>query len=81
MKIMKKPVLFLLLFSLGFFFQVTAQEHAIVQGYCKDENGKAIENVSVYVHDSLLVSVTNEQYTARNANFGALQTTQQERFR
>ena len=69
---MKKPVLFLLLFSLGFFFQVTAQEHAIVQGYCKDENGKAIENVSVYVHDSLLVSVTNEQgrFTYSHAKTG-----------
>ena len=40
---------------------VTAQERQIIQGYCKDENGKAIENVSVYVHDSLLVSVTDEQ--------------------
>ncbi len=40
---------------------IYAQEHQIVQGYCKDENGKAIENVSVYVHDSLLVSVTDEQ--------------------
>ena len=40
---------------------VTAQERQIVQGYCKDENGVAIENVSVYAHDSLLVSVTDEQ--------------------
>ena len=40
---------------------ITAQERSIVQGYCKDENGKAIENVSVYAHDSLLVSVTDEQ--------------------
>ena len=40
---------------------IYAQERAIIQGYCKDENGKAIENVSVYVHDSLLVSVTDEQ--------------------
>ena len=40
---------------------VTAQERQIIQGYCKDENGKAIENVSVYVHDSLLVAVTDEQ--------------------
>lgn len=41
--------------------KATAQERQIVQGYCKDENGKAIENVSVYVHDSILVSVTDEQ--------------------
>ena len=40
---------------------IYAQERQIVQGYCKDENGKAIENVSVYVQDSLLVSVTDEQ--------------------
>ena len=40
---------------------ISAQERAIVQGYCKDDNGKAIENVSVYAHDSLLVSVTDEQ--------------------
>ena len=58
---MKKIALFLLLFCLISVFQATAQERAIVQGYCKDENGKAIENVSVYAHDSLLVSVTDEQ--------------------
>ena len=40
---------------------IYAQERQIIQGYCKDENGKAIENVSVYAHDSLLVSVTDEQ--------------------
>lgn len=39
----------------------TAQNNSNIQGYCKDENGKPIENVSVYVHDSLLVSVTDEQ--------------------
>ena len=44
-----------------FIHQAIAQERQIIQGYCKDENGKAIENVSVYVHDSLLVSVTDEQ--------------------
>ena len=58
---MKKVTLFLLLFSIISVFQATAQERQIVQGYCKDENGKAIENVSVYVHDSILVSVTDEQ--------------------
>lgn len=58
---MKKPILFLLIFGLISAFQVTAQERTIVQGYCKDDNGKAIENVSVYVHDSLLVSVTDEK--------------------
>ena len=58
---MKKLTLFLLLLGLGFIHQVFAQERQIIQGYCKDENGKAIENVSVYAYDSLLVSVTDEQ--------------------
>ena len=58
---MKKSTLLLLLLGLVFAFQAKAQERQIVQGYCKDENGKAIENVSVYAHDSLLVSVTDEQ--------------------
>ena len=58
---MNKNILYLFLFCLGFTFQAKAQEHQIIQGYCKDENGKVIENVSVYAHDSLLVSVTDEQ--------------------
>ena len=56
---MKKSVLLLSLF--GFIHFASAQELQIIQGYCKDENGKAIENVSVYVHDSLLISVTDKQ--------------------
>ena len=60
-KVMKKSILLLLLFGLCFAFHTTAQERAVVQGYCLDENGKAIENVSVYVHDSLLVSITDAQ--------------------
>ena len=59
---MKKSTLFLgCFFGMVFIHQAAAQERQIIQGYCKDENGKAIENVSVYVHDSLLVSVTDEQ--------------------
>ena len=58
---MKKFTLFLLFFGMVFIHQAIAQERQIIQGYCKDENGKPIENVSVYVHDSLLVSVTDEQ--------------------
>ena len=38
----------------------TAQERAIVQGICANEKGKAIENVSVYVHDSQLIAITDE---------------------
>ena len=56
---MKRITLLLLLFGIA--IHAWAQERTIIQGYCKDENGKAIENVSVYVHDSLLVSVTDEQ--------------------
>ena len=38
----------------------TAQKHTIVQGICANEKGKAIENVSVYVHDSQLIAITDE---------------------
>ena len=58
---MKTKRVFTLLAFLLMGITITAQERSIVQGYCKDENGKAIENVSVYAHDSLLVSVTDEQ--------------------
>ena len=57
---MKKLALFLFLFSLGFSHQATAQERAIVQGICTNEKGKAIENVSVYVSDSQLIAITDE---------------------
>ena len=69
---MKKSTLLILLFGVIFVFQVSAQERTVVQGYCKDENGKAIENVSVYVRDSLLVSVTDEKgrFTYGNAKTG-----------
>ena len=58
---MKGTRLFALLAFLQMSVQIIAQERTVVQGYCKDENGKAIENVSVYVHDSLLIAVTDEQ--------------------
>jgi len=58
---MKTKRVFTLLAFLLMGITITAQERSIVQGYCKDENGKAIENVSVYAHDSLLVSVTDKQ--------------------
>ena len=38
----------------------TAQERDIVQGICTNEKGKAIENMSVYVHDSQLIAITDE---------------------
>lgn len=58
---MRKSTLIMLLCGFVFVFQASAQERQIIQGYCKDENDKPIENVSVYAHDSLLVSVTDEQ--------------------
>ncbi len=58
---MKTSKPFVLLALLLMSIPILAQERALVQGFCKDENGKAIENVSVYAHDSLLVSVTDKQ--------------------
>ena len=71
---MKKSTLLLLLFGLVFAFQAKAQERQIVQGYCKDENGKAIENVSVYAHDSLLIAITDEKgsFTYTHAKSGEI---------
>ena len=69
---MKKSTLLLLLIGFGFIIPATAQQRNVVQGYCINENGKAIENVSVYVHDSLLVSITDEQgrFTYSHAKAG-----------
>ena len=69
---MKKSTLLILIIGLISALHVTAQERNIVQGICKDENGKAIENVSVYAHDSLLVSVTDEKgrFTYSHAKAG-----------
>ena len=58
---MKATRIYTLLTLLLMSIPILAQERAIVQGFCKDENGKAIENVSVYVRDSMLVSVTDEK--------------------
>ena len=49
-----------MLFVLGFISHGTAQERAIAQGICTNEKGKAIENVSVYVSDSQLIAITDE---------------------
>ncbi len=55
---MKKPLIFILLIlaSLG----MKAQNATIIQGVVKNERGRTIENVSVYVGDSILVSITDE---------------------
>ena len=69
---MKNPTLFLLLFGFGITFSVTAQNHSVVQGICNNEKGQPIENVSVYTHDSLLVSITDEHgsFTYAHAKAG-----------
>ena len=69
---MKTEKLYIMIALVLMCIQMSAQERQIIQGYCKDENGKAIENVSVYAHDSLLVSVTDEQgrFTYGNAKAG-----------
>ena len=69
---MKKPILLLLFFGLGFVYKAVAQEHSIVHGIYKKEKGKAIENVSVYTHDSLLVAITDENgcFTYMHAKAG-----------
>jgi hypothetical protein len=68
----KKITLLLMLFGLGFISQAIAQQHTIVQGICVNEKGKAIENVSVYVRDSQLISVTDENgcFTYTHAKAG-----------
>ena len=58
---MKRNNVFTLFAFLLLAANIYAQERQIIQGYCKDENDKPIENVSVYVHDSLLVSITDAQ--------------------
>ena len=45
---------------LCFFRCLQAQTTSVVQGVCKNEKGRAIENVSVYIRDSVLVSITDE---------------------
>jgi hypothetical protein len=51
-------------------FRSIAQENRYLQGVCVNEKGRAIENVSVYVNDSLLVSITDE-----NGHFALSQPT------
>ena len=51
---------FMTFLVLMFAFRSIAQENRYLQGVCLNEKGRAIENVSVYVNDSLLVSITDE---------------------
>ena len=41
-------------------FTANAQDRLYLQGICVNEKGRAIENVGVYVNDSLLISITDE---------------------
>ena len=69
---MKTTRIFTLLFFLLPVFTAYAQERTILQGKCINENGRAVENVSVYYHDTLLVSITDENggFTFENAKAG-----------
>lgn len=51
---MKTPRLYTLFALLLMCIPIIAQEHALVQGYCKDENNKPVENVNI--------SIVNTQY-------------------
>lgn len=69
---MKRRIYLLIFICLVCFIRASAQERAVVQGYCRDESGKPIENVSVYVRDSILVYVTDDQgrFTYTHAKAG-----------
>lgn len=54
------PLAFLLI-NFVLVIQGAAQESPGLQGVCVNDKGRAIENVSVYLHDTLLVSVTDEK--------------------
>ena len=56
---MKKPVILFILLLAGI-IGLRAQNPAVIQGVVKNEKGKTIENVSVYIQDSVLVSITDE---------------------
>ena len=57
---MKNRSVYIVLAFLYWGIQVIAQERPYLQGVCVNEKGRAIENVSVYLNDSLLVSITDE---------------------
>lgn len=57
---MKSLRLYFLLVFLLLTLSMMAQDQLYLQGVCVNEKDRAIENVSVYVNDSLLVSITDE---------------------
>lgn len=66
----KSIVLYILLIIASLVLK--AQDATVIQGVVKNERGRAIENVSVYVHDSVLVSITDEHgsFTYHRAKTG-----------
>ena len=69
---MRHFYLFYTLLFTSFTFSALAQKRAIMQGECINENGQPIENVSVYVRDSTLITVTdaNGLFTYYSAKTG-----------
>lgn len=69
---MKNTRSLLSILFLFFTIVVKAQDQPYLQGVCVNEQGRAVENVSVYYHDTLLVSITDEQgcFAFRNAQTG-----------
>lgn len=57
---MKNRSVYIVLAWLLWGIQAIAQDRPYLQGVCVNEKGRAIENVSVYLNDSLLVSITDE---------------------
>lgn len=69
---MKTARITTLLFFLLTVFMAKAQERPLFQGKCVNEKGRSIENVSVYYHDTLLISITDENggFIIENAKAG-----------
>ena len=57
---MKNSILLFLLFCLGLMCPLKAQERVVVCGYCKNEKGQPVENVSVYRNHNQLVAISDE---------------------
>lgn len=51
---------FLLILLWMLAFTANAQDRLYLQGVCVNEKGRAIENVGVYIHDTILISITDE---------------------
>ncbi|MBR3699166.1 MAG: hypothetical protein IKM85_06535 [Bacteroidales bacterium] len=51
---------FLTILVLMLVFTANAQDRLYLQGVCVNEKGRAIENVGVYIHDTILISITDE---------------------